>query len=305
MRCEGDRLLLHLRDAKRSVILCAPFIKSAVLKRILKEIPEHVSVRVVTRWRAEDIRAGVSDLEVFEIMRQRKNGKLEILADLHAKIYLCDGQALVGSANLTATALGWRNPSSIEILVPMDRDADEVKRFLLKLDTAHPATEEEKHSIFEEIAKLLPRELSNSEDILEDETIGLWLPQLSAPNRLFEAYQPSRRDRLQRSVLETADAELQALGIAPGLDHTQFKTAVAQAFTSMPAVERLLDLVEENGLDDVSAIQLVSELVGQSTLSAERQWEIIRDWFDMFLADRLEIVPETFFTRRRPGVRRS
>ena len=63
MRRDGDMLVEHLSGARTRVLLCAPFIKAGVLKRLLTVIPASVTLDIVTRWRPEEIAAGVSDLE--------------------------------------------------------------------------------------------------------------------------------------------------------------------------------------------------------------------------------------------------
>lgn len=62
MRREGDLLIAHLATARRGVLLCAPFIKAAVAKRLLSVIPPGVPVEIYTRWHVEEVAAGVSDL---------------------------------------------------------------------------------------------------------------------------------------------------------------------------------------------------------------------------------------------------
>ena len=107
MISDGERLKSFLGKAKIRVMLCAPFIKEKVLQTILEVVPEPVPVQIVTRWRAKEVAAGISDLEVFHIAKERSNTTLALLDDLHAKLYLADEQCLVGSANLTGRGLGW------------------------------------------------------------------------------------------------------------------------------------------------------------------------------------------------------
>ena len=118
MISDGERLKVLLARANRQVLLCSPFIKAKVLDAVLSVVADAVPVRIVTRWRTSEIALGVSDLEVFEIANSRTNTELSLLNDLHAKIYVADDDCLVGSANLTASALGWSDPSNVELLVP-------------------------------------------------------------------------------------------------------------------------------------------------------------------------------------------
>lgn len=95
MISDGERLKSLLEHAEERVLLCAPFIKAKVLQAILSVVSASVPVRIVTRWRASEIAAGVSDLEVFEVSNMRPNTELALLDDVHAKLYLADDKCLV------------------------------------------------------------------------------------------------------------------------------------------------------------------------------------------------------------------
>ena len=98
-----------------------------------------VFVRIVTRWRAREVAAGVSDLAVFEITNDRRNTALDLLDDLHAKLYLADNKGLIGSANLTAPALGWATRNNVEILMAVRRGDPDVERLLKTLGYGCPS----------------------------------------------------------------------------------------------------------------------------------------------------------------------
>lgn len=303
MRREGDRLLLQLRTASKTVLLCAPFIKQNVLRSLLAAIRSDVEVRIVTRWLPDEVRAGVSDLEVFDIVEARPKTRLELLDNLHAKVFLSDEQALIGSANLTAAALGWRKPSNIELLVDVSLDGAALAACLLALDDARPATADEREQVSKAAAALPAAVVQEVDDLPDDVTQMPWLPSLSAPDRLFEAYEPGRRLKMDASVLTAADLDLEALNLPFGLTADTFKQAVAGAIITMPAMSLLLHKIEHDDLNDAEAVEIISSFIVGSTIPVQRRWEIVRDWLTVFLGDRFESVPDTFITRRRPGIR--
>jgi len=55
-----------------------------------------------------------------------KEPELYIRQDLHAKFFAADDRCLVGSANVTSAALGWREPANLELLIPVKRTTAEV-----------------------------------------------------------------------------------------------------------------------------------------------------------------------------------
>ena len=140
MIVEGERIKALIESAKSEVLLCAPFIKERVFTTLLNVIPASVSVRVVTRWKAAEVATGLSDLAVFDVANERPRTEVCLLNALHAKLYMADDKCLVGSANLTAAALGWRPRSNLEVLVSAKRSDPDVSVLLQKLALATPAT---------------------------------------------------------------------------------------------------------------------------------------------------------------------
>lgn len=103
----GTQLEQLCAAGRRDILLVAPFVKAHTLERLLGQVAAEVAVRCVTRWRPEEIVAGVSDLEVWPLLRDRVQSSLWLHPDLHAKLYRADDTCLIGSANITDTALGW------------------------------------------------------------------------------------------------------------------------------------------------------------------------------------------------------
>lgn len=302
MRRDGDLLVAHVARAEKNVLLCAPFIKLGVAKRLLAAVGPNVAVEIVTRWHAEEVAAGVSDLAVLDLVSTRPGITMRLLDNLHAKLYAADNQLLAGSANLTATALGWCNDPNLELLMPVPADAEAVLRCRAALAVARLATAEERAAIQAVVDGLERPPLPGSKTV-DDDMAGPWLPKLAAPERLYSAYVPSARDRLTRSAIKAADQDLQALAIAPGLTEPVFRDQVAERFSTMPAVATILTAAQSD-LSDVVAVDLIETLVGTSEMSATARWQIVRDWLTYFLRDKYEIAPQSYVTRLRPGAGR-
>ncbi|MER9260543.1 phospholipase D family protein [Mesorhizobium sp. M0619] len=302
MRRDGDLLVEHLARAKTSVLLCAPFIKLGVAKRLLAAISPHVAVEIVTRWHAEEVAAGVSDLAVFDLAAGRPGVTMRLLDNLHAKLYASDNQLLAGSANLTATALGWCDDPNLELLMPVPSDDGAVLRCRTALSAARLATNKERTTI-QVVADGLRRPPLPAGKPVDDALAGPWLPKLAAPERLYAAYVPSARERLTSSAIEAADHDLRALAIEPNLNEAVFRTRVAERFSTMPAVGTVLRAAQSD-LSDAAATDLIQALVGTPDMSAAARWQIVREWLTYFLRDKYEIAPESFVTRLRPGAGR-
>lgn len=304
MRRDGDRLIEHLSSAKNSVLLCAPFIKVGVMKSLLRHIPESVTLKVITRWVPLEIAVGVSDLEIFDLLQARNQTSLWLYDRLHAKLYMADDRVLAGSANLTATALGWSSKPNLEILTALPNSDEAVKACLAQLAEARPASSEERDKISRLAASVGTPKLGLVDDVEDAHATMLWLPTLAAPAKLYQAYVPQTRDRLTDDVLDAALEDLAALSLPAGLGEAAFRTTVAAALQSMPAIQRLLHDAADDLTDD-AAQQLIRDLARDDSLSPEARWLVVREWLTYFLQDNYEIAPQSFVLRRRPGSRRS
>jgi hypothetical protein len=297
MRRDGDLLIEHLRRAQFSVLLCAPFIKMTVLKALLDCVGDGVSVRIVTRWIPEEIAAGVSDLAVFDLVQTRENCSLQLLDNLHAKLYLADDDALVGSANLTGRALGWSSSPNVEILTRVSVSDSSVARCLVALENSRPAMKEEMERIRELVDAMKSPKLPEAAEA-DCAITRPWLPTLGAPSRLFEAYLPQTRGRLMQPIVDAADVDLKALDIQTGLNQDDFLEAVKVGLRTMVATKRILDAARSD-LSDAAGAELVKELSPSDDISPQVQWAIVREWITYFLGTEFEIAPQSFIVRQR------
>jgi len=303
MIADGERIKVLLESAQREVLLCAPFVKARVLRTILSVVPETVPVRIITRWRAAEVHAGVSDLEVFDIANERPNTKLALLDDLHAKLYIADDDGLVGSANLTGAALGWAERSNIEVLVPAKSTDAEIQRLLKQLDSAETATFTLRSQIETDAAALKDLVLEEGLDITDDKLTlrGLpWLPSCAAPERLFEIYQDANTTVVVEGTRVEGVADLRDLHIAGGMSSSEFADLVQETLLLMPGFNQIVEHIPK-GLTDAKGSLLVQEMRPEMAKNdVITQWRIIRDWIGEFFPDRFEVAPETFITRLRP-----
>ena len=303
MIVDGERLKALLQRAQREVLLCAPFIKARVLETVLSAVEVSVFVRIVTRWRAREVAVGVSDLAVFEIANDRPNTALHLLDDLHAKLYLADNSGLIGSANLTAPALGWAMRNNVEILTAVRRGDPDVERLLKHLDIAVQATFAIRSAVESEVATLTVPNRDESREMVEDSGNRrnlAWFPRCAAPDQLHAMYVNSETAAVVEGTRGDGLADLRDLHIPGGMLAADFSNAVRETLLLMPAFKRILDRVPR-GVTDADGIGLVIEARPDLTQAdAAHQWRIIRDWIAVFFEDQFEVAPESFVTRLRP-----
>ena len=118
----GDSLSRLYKEASH-LVLAAPYIKSDALSRALENIDPSAYLICITRWKAQDILTGASDLECRTVVKER-GGAFRIHPSLHAKYYRGGDAVLIGSANLTNAAMGWGKKPNLEVLCTPGPDFD-------------------------------------------------------------------------------------------------------------------------------------------------------------------------------------
>ena len=292
MYSPGATLIELCKAAQSKVVLVAPFIKASVMNAVLKEIPEEVvSIECVTRWRPEEVLVGVSDLEILDIITQRKEAKLLIQPLLHAKYFRVDSNCLVGSANLTRRALGWSTQNNMELVVNLPFDMPPLEEFeRTLLSTATPATQALKEEI--EIAtatmkkdglKYITDELYAEEELIPN-VPHYWLPMCKRPEVLHQIYSGRNTDQIVDWTLETGRKDIYALRIPTGLSETTFNQYVAALMHQSPVL-RELNAEARKLITPAEGKKFITTYISEdhSSYSATDQWDILCAWLLFFL----------------------
>jgi hypothetical protein len=290
----GDILLDDARSARLEVCLIAPFVKTEVVERIFAELSSDVRVNVITRWIPAEIAAGVSDLEVYDVVSNRPGTKLFLNGMLHAKLYRFDQRYWLGSANLTGKALGWRAPSNIEILRAANGRDDDLRHLEETLLSSSMLADVRYREEVQRQVDLLVK-LGFDPRPLAAEVGGLppsWLPTCPAPEKLWEVYSDpeNARRRMVESAYDAAGADIACLQVGDGLSEIQFYRVMSGALNQMPLV-RLIEREAETGLDAEKAAALIAAAGGAAPYATAEMWEILAAWLQYYFPDRYRMEP--------------
>ena len=299
MVTDGERLKALLEEAKERVILCAPFVKERVLRTILATIPSPLPLTVVTRWRPDEVAVGVSDLEVFDVISEMENAELLLLDNLHAKLYVADENCLVGSANLTASALGWSKSSNVELLMPAKTDDFYVALLLKRLENARTATAEYRQEIQAEADSLESINLIEGEAMTseKDNRHLPWLPRCAAPDRLYEIYMDASTNVVAKGTRDDGLADIRDIDLPDGLSPDVFQESVKSSLLHMSVFSEIIREVPK-GLTDAQGQSVISRARPEfDKEDVEVQWRIVRDWVAVYFRDKIEVAPASFVTR--------
>lgn len=291
----GDQLERMVSEAEESVLLIAPFVKADTLSRLTGAIRPGVAVTLHTRWRVHEIAMGVSDLEAWDVLRGVAGASLWLCGPLHAKLYATEKQVMLGSANLTASALGWTPTPNLELMVDYDCGSEALAEFRVRLSAASVlATAELREAmaaLVEEAKKLLPP--SPPEPGIEEAPIvwgsaapSDWFPQLQEPSDLRVAYGGGFNELTRRSQ-EAARADLAALELPSGLDPRLLRSVVAGQLLQTPlvaAIDGLLAQPKRFG----AVVDLIQVETGLPREQAKHAWQGIMRWLLYFLPERYE-----------------
>ena len=231
----GSAVRSLVGSVRRSAVIVAPFITDGAFARLLEVCPSEAELLVVTRWRASDVAAGVSDTRIMDRIAER-SGHLLLHPRLHAKIYVADQRcALVGSANVTNAALGFTAEPNREVLVEVQPLPTTVFALLRRIEREAVEASAELRSAIEAAAAELrasPKAVNGELAVPEGGAGREWYPSLRNPERLYALYRTLADASADER--EAALEDLAEIAVDDGLDEPAFCDAVAKHLVVCP-----------------------------------------------------------------------
>lgn len=277
----GAKLEEAAKAAETEFFVASAFIKADALTRILSILDSEVRLDVYVRWRLEDIAAGASDLAIYDLIKERAGSTLWMCQSLHAKYYRNQSGALIGSANLTNSGLGWSADSNLELLFPTQL-SDLTGAFEADLrKQSRKVDERVVQKILDFLAKIPPGRALPTEGSGGSAPAN-WLPTLRDPDMLYIAYIKDD-DSIPRASQKAALLDLNCLRPADGLDRNAFEAYIAFELTRTVWVQRLESFLEQPRRFGEVAQWLVSEF---QVADGKHTWQTLLRWLLKFLPDR-------------------
>ncbi|MEW2426538.1 hypothetical protein AB0877_00845 [Micromonospora sp. NPDC047644] len=274
-RC-GVRVL-ELAATATALTIVAPFITTAGLSPILSALPQDALLDVYTRWRPDEVAAGASDPHILDLVNTR-GGTVSLHPIVHAKVYLADCSALVGSANVTGNGLGWSRPGAVEILVGASVSDPALTALVSVLRaTSSTATEADRDAVLAAAAALPPARLQAAKEPIDYTD---WLPSYRMPEVLWLVYTGQREQELTDFV----QPELQALGVPHGIENEVTFNAYVGAILRQGFTGRIAQ--ECSNLTTIKAVKRLVELCAARGILVEDPgllWEVLAAWIARFL----------------------
>lgn len=288
MASPGDELLSVAYGATSDCVIVAPYIQSAALATILDRLSNSVDISVLTRWNTADLVSGVSDPEVWSLLKKR-GARLFLLSNLHAKYYRADDKCLIGSANLTYTGLGWSVYPNVEILWQLFPVAQRLLNAEAEWFADALRVNDSHYERARALADTAPLQIGSAGEQQEPSPLVWWWPRLRTPGDLWSVY---RGEELPPTSQKAGEDDLAVLRLPNGLSRQTFENAVANELQQSPAVawvDAWLSRPRRFG-EMRDAIQNLFDQQGESR-PADEAWQTMIRWL-------LHYLPESYIYRR-------
>jgi hypothetical protein len=240
-----EPLETHLRSGDPLLLVISPFIGLHALKRFLEKAGSPRGIKVIVRWRPEDLKNGVSDLAIFPHLVEL-GIPLYINYDIHLKLYVFESNlAFSTSGNLTRRGFGYSEKPNIEVGCFVNLTQDDWRR-LYELISNSRQVDEDMFSMYKRYLDSCPK--ASQPPIAPPELVSprksytiSSLPAMETPAKLVEFYFPG--DLANPSAEETRRAahDFAIFGIPPGLNHPALDQRLGTSFRTTPFV---VDFVE-------------------------------------------------------------
>ncbi len=273
----GDMLEIVFGEAE-DVVIVAPYIKADALSRVLANVGTDISLVCVTRWQIQDIAMGASDVECRIIVNEF-GGVFKLHPTLHAKYYRADEKVLVGSANLTYSALGWSSGPNLEILCTagVDFDANAFEQQLL-----HDSREISN----KEFARWQSIESIGFQDALlsvsNSPHLNTWRPITRDPENFLLAYRGLTDDIASTDEQQAALQDLDALQVPVGLTDEQVENWVSRCLLASQFVQKVLQM---QNVDVTAATNSLANTYNLNITDARRSTETVQIWHRFLMSD--------------------
>ena len=275
----GD-LLMNLCTDARCLVMAAPYIKEDALSVILANLDPSASLTCVTRWSLNELVTGVSDVQCRSIVKEF-GGSFRLHPSLHAKYYRIDDVVLVGSANLTSSAMGWSVQPNLEILCHAsdDFDSNRFQRTLLQ-DAREIADEEFRY--WETVGHIATKDASNSNSIDRQMQLRTWKPRTRDPKNFMLAYRNRNIEIASFDEQRAALNDLATLQVPLNLSDREVHAWTSACLLSAPFVNSVIQL-HGMAIDEPSSRRILANQYTLSITEARRLVESVESWLSFFV----------------------
>lgn len=229
----------QIRSNDDILLILVPFIKLQALVRLYSLNLKRNRIKVVCRWRPEDIVAGVSDLEIYPFLKQ-SGCELYINSNIHLKLYVFESNtAFNTSGNMTLRGLGYSDSANIEVGNMVSLTTSDWTKIYHVINSSRLVTDDIYQRFKEYSAQHPPvsRPLPPIELLPAAKTYTISsLPATESPKKLADFYFSHGQQKASLEDIRRAAHDLAIFGISAGLSNSEFDKRLGDAFSRTPFV---------------------------------------------------------------------
>ena len=230
------------------ILLISPFIGLDALKKFLIRTGAKRGIKIVVRWRPEDVRSGVSDLEIYPYLAEC-GIPLYCNKGIHLKLYVFESNfAFSTSGNLTLRGFGYTADSNIEVGSFVNITQEDWSRIYKVINTSKQVDEDmyQRYKKYVEACPKLPEPVILPPDLfgtLKAYTISS-LPAMETPVKLADYYFASNTGTHTAEAVRQATHDLVTFDIPPKLNQQDFEQSLGNSFRRTPFVIEFIDFLK-------------------------------------------------------------
>lgn len=239
-----------IADEGQLRLIIAPFIKIDALRDLVDECDDTSQLQVVVRWTRRDLVAGVSDVEIYPYLKERKIALFRH-PSIHLKLLVYNQSlAFHTSSNVTRKGLGLALQSNVEIGCPVTLEPGDWINLRGLLSTSQEVDDhmyEQARKYVQENKKPLgglpPLTLTPAK---EKQFSRDALPASESPELLYRFYSGElATDQLLDESPEFVH-DLMLYSIPNGLSEADFFSKLEDAFRAQPFIMSLVQFIRES-----------------------------------------------------------
>ena len=242
-------LQAHMHTGDHLLLIISPFISLDALKKFLQGTEANSDIKVVTRWRPQDLQSGVSDIAIYPYLQEHRI-PLYINSDIHLKLYIfSSNNTFSTSGNLTGRGFGYSEKSNIEVGSFVQLTQDDWSKIYTLINTSKQVDEamyQRCKCYIESCPKIAgppppPPDLYGTSKTYTLST----LPAVETPVKLAEFYFDLNQSKYLTEEIRRATHDLVTFALPRGLSNSEFDQRLGDSFRSTPFVVEFIEVLKK------------------------------------------------------------
>lgn len=275
------------------LLIIVPFIKEGPLERLIDKIRSVEQLKIIVRWRPQDIINNVSDLSIYEIT-QKNNIPLYINSAIHLKLFVYNNNtAYHTSGNITGSGLGLINNHNIELGCKVKLTNYDWNK-IYNIISSSLLVDNNVYGYYKEKLDCIEKKINydiqsfNLSDLYSKKEFSIdSLPAVKSPIKLFNIYDDLEKEAASTDTSNKAIHDIILYDIDSDLPKDEFYEYLGDQFTSQKFINEIVDVIKKNNSMQFGA---VTEWIQNncSDVPVPYRWEIkkntkiLYNWLNYF-----------------------